>query len=188
MSYYFIYNFNDFYENSINKEWTIYSKVPRIRREKNQKTGYWEYSKIDLNREFEDLFTKYNFDPKKENILEDIKSIIKNNDNFLIEKKEFDGKQKNFYERFIYLFNLILQIRNTYSLSIEVNESGKLAKIDYGIDFIASAVKPFLTTQGINKIVVFNENGKEEKKLKIESEINFDIFEKKFITENSKKI
>jgi hypothetical protein len=182
-SYYFVYCPADFDKNVFNREWMIYSKIPRVRREKDKKSGYWEYKKIDLNKEFRDLFKKYGFETEKQDILPDIKNKIKTDDKSLMKKKEFDGKLKNFYERFIYLFNLVLQIRNTYSLSIKIDdENNKLKEIDYGVDFIASPVKPFFTTLGKQEL------GKRDNKEEIKKEIkeiytkaNFATFRNKFI-------
>jgi hypothetical protein len=180
-SYFFTYNPIDFIENkeksgTVSSKWTIYSKSPRIRREKEKNSGYWTYKAIDLNNEFENLFKKYNFEPKNQDILAEIKKIIHTDNKSLQEKKEFDGKLKNFYERFIYLFNLVLQIRNTFSLQVKIDD-GKLKEIDYGIDFIASPVKPFFSTKAVNK------------KGETLSNANFADFEKRFIgsVEDKKK-
>jgi len=106
------------------------------------------------------LFETYGFD-----LDGDIKEQIKNkeNKNELGEKK-FDGKRRNFYKSFIFIFNLILQIRNSFSES----RNGK----ETYIDFIASPVKPFFTT----------ENGY--------SKANFETFEEKFLgrAKNREKI
>jgi len=184
-SYYLTYNPFDFDKNNISKEWTVYSKVPRIRREKNTSNGYWEYKPIDLNKEFKDLFEKYGFNPEKNNILPDIINKMKVDDQILMEKKDFDKKAKNFYERFIYLFNLISQIRNTASLNIKVNsKNNQLEEIDYGVDFIASPVKPFFTTKGQNEIA--SKLGKKEVK-KVYATPNFSDFSKFFIGESHAK-
>lgn len=172
-SYYFTYNPLNFDKNNIPKEWTVYSKVPRIRREKNISNGYWEYKPINLNKEFKDLFEKYGFNSEKNDILPDIINKMKVGDQDLMEKKEFDGKNKNFYERFIYLVNLVLQIRNTSSLNIKINsKNNQLEEIDYGVDFIASPAKPFFTTRGKNEIA---------------SEPNFGNFAELFIGSNQAK-
>lgn len=184
-SYYLTYNPFDFDKNNISKKWTVYSKVSRIRREKNASNGYWEYKKIDLNKEFKDLFEKYGFDPEKNDILLDIINKMKVDDQTLMDKKEFDRKAKNFYERFIYLFNLVLQIRNTASLSIKINpENNQLEEIDYGVDFIASPVKPFFTTKGQNEFA--KKSGKKELK-EVYATPNFGDFSEFFIGEPSVK-
>lgn len=180
-SYYLTYNPFDFDKNNVSREWTVYSNIPRIRREKNMSNSYWEYRKIDLNKEFRDLFEKYGFDPQNNNILSEIIKKIENNDQILMDKKEFDRKAKNFYERFIYLFNLVLQIRNTASLSIKINsENNQLEEIDYGVDFIASPVKPFFTTKGQNEIA--KKNDKKEIK-EVYATPNFGDFSEFFIGE-----
>ncbi len=156
-SYFFTYNQKDF-DTPFDKEWTLYSKAPRIKKEKDNKTGYWDYKPLNLNKEFEDLFNKYGIDCKSNNILEELKEIIKNDSQKLTKKFNFDGKERNFYERFIFLFNVLLEIRNTMSLYLEIDkQSNKLVKIDYGVDFFASPVKPFFSTLGVNYIV--KENG-----------------------------
>jgi len=167
-SYFFTYNQKDF-GSPISKEWTLYSKVPRVRREKNNSNGYWDYQPIDLNEKFEDLFEKYGINKKSSDILSEIKELIKNNEEKLIQKQEFDGKSKKFYERFIYLFNLLLEARNTMSLKVKLDKRGneiKLDEIDYGVDFFASPVKPFFTTAGIRFIGKQNEDKKIEKQIK----------------------
>jgi len=187
-SYFFTYNQKDFnskdFNSPISKEWTLYSKVPRVRREKNNSTGYWEYKPIDLNKEFEDLFKKYEINEKSRDILSKIKELIKNNEEKLIQKQEFDGKNKNFYERFIYLFNLLLEARNTISLQVKLDKRGneiKLDEIDYGVDFFASPVKPFFTTAGVRFVGKQIEGGKIQKEKKEEFAIkNFADFEKLF--------
>lgn len=184
-SYYFTYNPIDFDKNNVSKKWTVYSKVQRIRREKNMDNGHWEYQRSDLNKEFKDLFEKYGFNPEKNNILPEIINKIKGDDKTLIEEKEFDGKNKNFYERFIYLFNLVLQIRNTASLNIKINnQTNQLEEIDYGVDFIASPVKPFFTTRGQNEIAL-RENAKEIKK--VYATPNFGNFAESFIGSRQEK-
>jgi CRISPR-associated protein Cpf1 len=156
-SYYFKYNAKDFGE-GLDKTWKVYANVPRIRREKNNSTGYWEYKSVNPNELFEKLFKEYCFEEKdlrSNQIKEVIQRLDKNGD--LNEKKlikEIDSKkERNFYEFFIYIFNLILQIRNTHSLQVKFSrEENKLEEIDYGIDFIASPVEPFFTTLGAREI------------------------------------
>jgi hypothetical protein len=189
-SYFFSYNQKDFsynqkdFDSPVSKEWTLYSKVPRVRREKNNSTGYWEYKPIDLNKEFEDLFKKYGIDEKSSDILSEIKELIKNSEEKLIQRQEFDGKNKNFYERFIYLFNLLLEARNTMSLQAKLDKKSdeiKLEEIDYGIDFFASPVKPFFATAGVRFIGKQTEGGKIQKEKKEEFAIkNFADFERFF--------
>lgn len=184
--YFIKYNPSDFVKNwgkCFSKDWTIWTKVPRIIRWKEPTSSYWSYKKVDLNEEFEDLLKKYNFEIKAKDILTYLKKRIDENDKSLTEKKEFDGKQRNFYERFIFLFNLILQVRNTFSLSLKIDKSeNKIKEIDYGIDFFASPVKPFFTTIGLRKIGV--EEGGEIKKDNMEEQIayeNLADFKNKFI-------
>ncbi|BCX15829.1 MAG: hypothetical protein KatS3mg098_058 [Candidatus Parcubacteria bacterium] len=171
-SYFIEYNQVDFAEKKkkpLSKDWTIWTKVPRVIRWKESKSSYWSYKKINLNEEFRDLLEKYGFEAQSNDILSNLKKRIAENDKLLVEKKEFDGRLKNFYERFIFLFNIVLQVRNTYSLSVEIDKTEKkLKKIDYGIDFFASPVKPFFTTFGLREIgiekdgKVVKDNAREE--------------------------
>jgi len=106
------------------------------------------------------LFETYGFD-----LGGDIKEQIKYKENKNeLGEKEFDGKRRNFYKSFIFIFNLILQIRNSFSESKNEKETYT--------DFIASPVKPFFAT----------ENGY--------SKANFETFEKKFLgkAKNREKI
>jgi len=149
--YFFVYNQRDFDDNfKKNKEWILFSKIPRVKKEKDNKTGYWEYKQINLNYEFEDLFSRYNINAKSKDILSNIKDIFQKDEKRLTRKFVFDRKERNFYERFIYLFNIILEARNTISIQVKIDKGGnKLKEIDYGVDFFASPVKPFFTTAGI---------------------------------------
>lgn len=155
-SYFFTYNPFDFVDekykdNTFSKKWTVYSKVSRISREKN-KDGYWECHPINLNQKFEDLLKLWKFNNPKGYIREQIQA--KESSNQLQDKKEFESKERNFYHSFIYLFNLILQLRNSYSKQFKTkDEDGKIVAEEIGedIDFIASPVMPFFSTKAINK-------------------------------------
>ena len=189
-SYFFTYNPADFNKKENSQEWTVFSKVPRIRREKNNQTGYWEAIPIDLNRKFEDLFKLWGFkDPKAANLKEVI--LEKEKMGELKGKKEFDRKERNFFQSFIYLFNLILQTRNVFSLQVKKVDNGKHLEIDGGVDFFASPVKPFFKTAAINRI--YDEKGQIIKESLFkdinnkEIKENFAGFESKFITEESRK-
>lgn len=183
-SYFFIYNAIDFKNKNekevIDKDWVIYTKVPRILRYKDTQ-GYYTYKKIDLNEEFSDLLNKYGFKQKESNILEEIKLRIKEGDKNLSEKKKFDGKQKNFYERFIFLFNLVLQARNTYSLSVKIDKfENRIKEVNYGVDFFASPVEPFFTTYGLNEVSVEKNGILEKEKKEILTNENLAEFKKRF--------
>ncbi len=176
-SYYFVYNPSNYDKNNASYDWKVFSKVSRIRREKNS-NGYWEPIQIDLNQKFEDLFELWKFKNKK---ARDLKSAIleKDKNGELRGKREFDGKERNFFQSFIYLFNLILQTRNTLSLQIIKNEEGEVVGVDGGVDFFASPVKPFFRTLALRK--KYNEKGeiiKEEIFKDVKK--NFADFEAKF--------
>lgn len=156
-SYFFTYDSVDFIEEKFKRSASlkdctvVYAKVPRIRREKD-KNGYWECKPINLNEKFKELFTLWNFDSRKGDICEQIQT--KESDSQLKGMKEFDGKERGFYQAFIYLFNLILQLRNSYSKQFKTKEEyGEIIVEDIGedIDFISSPVKPFFSTQAVNK-------------------------------------
>lgn len=171
-SYYFRYNPAKFANEKDKKGiyspkdgWTIYAKAPRIRREKG-KNGYWEYEKIDLNEKFVELFKIWNFTDNQKEIRRQI--LTKDEVGELKGEKTFDGKSRSFYHSFIYLFNLVLQLRNSFSLQIKIKD-GKACETELSIDFIASPVKPFFSTEAIGK------------NSKILSLSNFSKFENKFI-------
>lgn len=146
-SYFFNYDPSDFHDGidlpTPDGGWSVYAKAPRIRREKGR-DGYWSCTPINVNEKMEELFKLWGF---KELRAQDMREEIfrKKLDGELKGKKVFDGKEKNFYESFIYLFNLILQLRNSFSLQIKMKD-GKLESVEEGVDFIASPVKPFFAT------------------------------------------
>lgn len=164
-SYYFKYDANKFNKNGKGKsrEWIIYADVPRIRREKV--SGYWDYKAVKPNEMLKDLFEVYDFDLKSD-IKKQIEDKEKENE---LGEKEFDGKRRNFYKSFIFILNLILQVRNSFS---EKDSEGN--EINY-IDFIASPVYPFFATEAIDK---------NREKL---SAANFDVFEEKFLSSSADK-
>lgn len=156
-SYFFTYNQKDFVDENkkdakMDKKWTLYSKVKRIRREKDE-SGYYQSKEINLNQEFKNLFENYGIDSKNKDILSIIKEMIKNKEEILLEKKDFDGKKINFYQRFVYLFNILTQVRNSTSLQIRKNKEEKeIEEINYGTDFFTSPVKPFFSTYGVEEV------------------------------------
>lgn len=181
-SYFFTYNPIDFVDekyknNTFSKEWTVYAKAPRIRREKDA-NGYWMYKKIDLDKEFSELFKIWEFENIcAENLQDEI--LRKIEDGEFDGEKEFDGKKRSFHHSFIYLFNLILQLRSSYSKQFKVKEEGEkviVEEIGEDIDFISSPVKPFFSTLAKNK------EGKEL------SPANFDKFNERVIADNKEKI
>lgn len=154
-SYFFTYNPIDFVEekykkNTFSKEWTIYAKAPRIRREKDEK-GYWQYQPINLNEKFKELFALWKFENVEGDIWEQLQA--KETDGNLTGERNFDGKKRSFFHAFIYLFNLVLQLRNSYSEQwVTEEKDGKIIarNIEENIDFIASPVKPFFSTYSLN--------------------------------------
>ncbi|MBI5004312.1 type V CRISPR-associated protein Cas12a/Cpf1 [Candidatus Kaiserbacteria bacterium] len=113
---------------TISKLWTVYADVPRIRRERNEQ-GVWNARNVNPNDMFKSLFEAWNFEDK---IATDLKSKIeeKMKNGELSSYKMIDGRERNFFQAFIYIFNIILDIRNSSDKT----------------DFIASPVAPFFTT------------------------------------------
>lgn len=182
-SYFFTYNPVDFADtknkkNILDKEYTIYAKMPRIRREKDE-NGYWQHSVIDLNKKFRELFELWGFErPDAEDLRDEI--LRKETDGELAGKRQFDGKERSFYQTFIYLFNLVLNIRNSFSeqWKTETDEHGNLRaeKINTSdVDFIASPVKPFFSTYA-------------EYKGRVLSPQNFAEFDEKIKAEDADRI
>lgn len=148
-SYFFSYdpiNFVDkkFKKNMVSKVWTVYAHVPRIKRE--NENGYWKTIRINPNDKLRELLTLWNFD----DLVGDLKNqIIKMEKNGNLQgTKFFDGKQRNFWHSLIYLFNLILQIRNSTSTQYTYDDDGKVTKRIEGVDYISSPVVPFFCTDG----------------------------------------
>ncbi len=171
-SYFFAYNPVDFMEekykkDSLSKKRTVYAKVSRIRREKDSK-GYWQYESIDVNKKLGELFVLWGFDPKgnigKQMAQKELKG-----------EKEFDGKPRNFCKALVYYFNIILQLRNSFSKKFKLKENGEIEDIGEDIDFIASPVKPFFSTKAVSQ------------KYGNLSPENFAGFEKKFIGAEGEK-
>jgi len=125
-------------------KWILCSCVERYRwnkRMNNNQGGYEHYinltdgkvenkdQKSEKIDNFKELFEKYKIDVNK-----DIKNQIEKIDTNNI-------KYKKFFEDFIFLFNLICQIRNT-------NEK---VKDENGKDFIFSPVEPFFDSRNLKK-------------------------------------
>jgi CRISPR-associated protein Cpf1 len=149
-SYYFAYNpinFVDkkFKDNTFAKDWTVYANVPRIKREK--KAGYWQTVSINPNEKLKELFELWDFE-NFEN--EDMKDHIFQmySDKKLEGTKEFDGRSRNFWHSFIYLFNLVLQVRNSTATQYKNDDEGNVVGVIDGVDFLSSPVKPFFCTDG----------------------------------------
>ncbi len=149
-SYYFRYNPSNFVgsklkDNVASKEWTVYADVPRIKRER--KNGYWETVSVNPNDELKNLFTEWGFDTlHAEDMKEQIFQLYE--EKRLEGRKMFDGRERNFWQSFIFLFNLILQVRNSTATQYKRNEHGEVVERIDGVDFIASPVAPFFTTDG----------------------------------------
>lgn len=108
--YEFDIDFNDF--NPEYKEtktyWTICTYGTRIKNKLLEKSKGWESIEYDLTKEFNSLFLKYNINS---NYKEEIMKL----------------EEPRFFEQFLFLFHLTLQIRNS--------------KINSDIDYILSPVK-----------------------------------------------
>jgi hypothetical protein len=132
----------------ISREWTVCSGVSRIERFRNN-AGYWEYNVVDLNEKFKELFNLWGFDVTGD-ILKQIQEKEANKQ--LAGDKLIDGTGRDFYHRFVYLFNLILQLRNSFSKKIIKDEKGNIKEIGDDIDFIASPVHPFFSMGAKSKV------------------------------------
>lgn len=148
-SYYFDYNpvnfvSEKFKDGVISKTWRVYVNVPRIKREKLQ--GYWETVSVNPNDKFKELFELWNFDLTEQDIKDQI--VKMDQEKKLDGTKEFDGKKRNFWNSFISLFNLVLQVRNSTSTQYKKDDEGNIQEIIEGVDFIASPVEPFFCTDG----------------------------------------
>lgn len=112
----------------VSKTWTIYADVPRIRRERDEH-GVWNAREINPNDLLKTLFEAWNFvDKEATNLKSEIEQKMKKGE--LNSHKTIDGRDRNFLQAFIYIFNTILDIRNSSDKT----------------DYIASPVEPFFTT------------------------------------------
>lgn len=94
------------------KEWTVYSFGDRIETYRNaEKCNQWDSRTVDLTSEFKSLFDRFDIDYTKASLKEQILGV----------------NEKAFFERFIKLLALTLQMRNSVSNS--------------EIDYITSPVK-----------------------------------------------
>lgn len=115
-----------------NTKWTVCSSVERFRwdgKMNSSNGGYIHYK--DVTDELEELFGRYQI-----NINGDILKQIENLDEKITENKKF-------FSKFIYLFSLICQIRNT-----DDSDSAKKEEKD---DFILSPVEPFFDSRKSNE-------------------------------------
>lgn len=102
----FHFNYKNFINNleeGMKKNWVVYSYGNRLINYRNDK-GAWETKELDLTREIKSLFSKENINYEEDNNL--IEKIIK-------------AENKTFLEKFINLFKLTLQMRNSKTGSDE---------------------------------------------------------------------
>lgn len=106
-------------------EWTVCSSVERFKWDKkaNHKNGEYVHYK-DVTQEYISLFDNYNIDYLTADILVQINNLA-------------TEKNEKFFSKFITLFNLICQIRNTNPHTINENES----------DYIQSPIEPFFDSR-----------------------------------------
>lgn len=149
-SYFFEYNPINFVDKkyrdkTLDKTWRVYANVPRIKREKVN--GYWQAKLVNPNSELQSLFKSWEFDNcHAEDMQDQIQQFA--SDKKLEGTKEFGGRNRNFWQSFIYLFNLILQLRNSTSTQFKKDNNGNVIETIHGVDFISSPVYPFFCTDG----------------------------------------
>lgn len=110
---------------SYKKEWKIYSYGKRIKNFRNlENNSQWDSKEINLTEEYKELFSKYDIDIKK-----DIKNQI------------LDINKKELYEKFINIFSLTLQMRNSvirsdidYMISPVKNTNGEFYVSDKSLN------------------------------------------------------
>ena len=149
-SYFFTYNQADFSgekrkkaKEILSKEWTVYAKVPRIRRE--LRGGYWQTDQVDPNTLLEELFRLWEFDHVHGDILDQIQERA--SQKLLGGERPFMGKSRSFFSSIAYIIDgLILQLRNSASKQFVKNKEGTYEEVGADIDFIASPVEPFFAT------------------------------------------
>ena len=100
----FVCNYKNFTDKNLGKQenWTICTFGDRIRTFRNKdKNSSWDSETICLSKEFKSLFQEYSID------MNNIKQSI------------LGRTDKSFYERFIYLFKLTVQLRNSITGTLE---------------------------------------------------------------------
>jgi hypothetical protein len=167
-----------FSEKTFDKKWTIHANVPRIAGHKNS-MGKWESKTLNPNTMLQQLLEGWEIAQAGERVLDLKSAILSNIEKLKGEQKDIfkNGKKRNFLSDFIYIFNLILQVRNSFSKSalkdkdgnLQVDEEGRVVYEGEDIDLIASPVYPFFTTASSK------------------SEAKFTDFEKMFIGTNEGK-
>jgi CRISPR-associated protein Cpf1 len=151
-SYYFVYEPKNFEsktnkkkEDYVGKPWCVYADAPRVKREKNKESGIWEYELVNPNDMLRSLFSVWGFTQLEGDIKEQILEMEQ--EGLLSGKKQFDGKERTFIASLVYIFNLILALRNSFAKKLLINKkTGEVNEIGDDIDFIASPVAPFFST------------------------------------------
>ncbi|PSO43265.1 type V CRISPR-associated protein Cpf1 [Candidatus Saccharibacteria bacterium QS_5_54_17] len=143
-SYYFRYDVADFSKSkdTPSRIWEVYANVPRIIRKKVDER--WTAAPVNPNDLLAELLQTYDFENPYGDVLEQIR--IKEEAGELKGEREFDGEQRNFYKSLVYIFNLILQLRNSMSHKYRVENDSVITEGE-DLDFIASPVPPFFTTE-----------------------------------------
>lgn len=146
-SYFFTYDQKDFGLNGKrdvpSKVWKVYANVPRMKRFRDD-GGHWHANLVNPNEMLEELFNVWDIKNSHADIMEHIN--IADEEKRLQGKRTFDGKEREFWKSLIYIFNLILLLRNSSSQQYSKNEKGEIAVTGEEIDFIASPVEPFFRT------------------------------------------
>ncbi|MCR4311184.1 MAG: type V CRISPR-associated protein Cas12a/Cpf1, partial [Candidatus Taylorbacteria bacterium] len=124
---------------TVSKKWTVYANILRVKRSKD--SGYWQYALVNPNDMLEELFATWEIQNPHEGLWDKIMEA----DN-LSEQKEFDGRKRGFWHSLIFIFNLILQTRNSSSQTYKKDEKGDLIADGEDVDFISSPVTPFFRT------------------------------------------
>src|SRR5690606_6243057 len=120
-----------FKKDIISRSWQVYANIPRIKREK--RSAYWETVSVNPNQELIRLFEVWGFVDPKGDIKQQI--ITMDKEGLLDGTRDFDGRKRNFWQSFIFLFNLILQVRNSTSSQYKRNENGEIIDVIEGVDF-----------------------------------------------------
>ncbi len=110
----FSFNYDNFLRGTTDyrKEWTVCTNGERIHTYRNpQKNSNWDSINVNLTSEYKKLFDEYSIDYSSENIKEKI----------------LEQSTKDFYQRFLKLLSLTLQMRNS--------------KTNSEIDYLVSPVK-----------------------------------------------
>jgi CRISPR-associated protein Cpf1 len=184
-SYYFTYNpihfvEKKFSEKTLDKKWTVHAKVDRVAGQKNS-AGKWESKILNPNELLQKLFEGWGLIESGQHLRDVKKAILENKDCLQGELRAILNKDKkrNFFSDFIYIFNLILQIRNSFSKKPITDKDGSVHYEGEDIDFIASPVYPFFTTKSSKSTASFSEFenkfiGNEDDKKKFLEEFNGD--------------